>query len=128
LRWEAAKVGMKATWTAGLLIGAAVLIANNPRRNRQRLPYRTLLRLAAMVFAMAAAFGTAGGLAGNAGLLKGIGGFEELVAADLWRPTRFMTVWGVHLGGYVGGGVGAAVAIWRIIILRRRAAGPAALS
>jgi hypothetical protein len=128
LRWEAAKVGMKATWTAGLLIGAAMLIANNPRRGRPRLGYRTLLRLAGMVFVMAGAFGAAGGLAGHAGLLSGIGGFDVLVAADLWRPARFMAVWGIHLGGYVGGGLGAAAAVWRIIVLRRRGAVAASLS
>ena len=32
LHWEAAKVGFKATWTAGLVAGVLVLIANNPRK------------------------------------------------------------------------------------------------
>jgi hypothetical protein len=37
LAWEAAKVGMKATWTVGLLIGVALLVANNPASLPDRL-------------------------------------------------------------------------------------------
>jgi hypothetical protein len=40
LRWEAAKVGMKATWTAGLIFGVVLLLANNPFRTLPRLKNR----------------------------------------------------------------------------------------
>jgi hypothetical protein len=36
--------------------------------------------------------------------------FRMLVRDDMWRPYRFMTVYGIHLGGYVGGLLGAIVA------------------
>jgi len=45
LRWEALKLGLKATWSGGLIIGAAMLIANNPRSDRLQLPYRSLFKL-----------------------------------------------------------------------------------
>src|SRR5689334_4116599 len=37
MRWQAAKIGMMATWSVGLLLGAALLIANNPRPSRPSL-------------------------------------------------------------------------------------------
>jgi hypothetical protein len=50
-RWEAAKVGMRATWSAGLIVGVALLIANNPRRDgRPRLSYARLFGCLPLVF------------------------------------------------------------------------------
>src|SRR5262249_2425290 len=43
-RWEAAKIGMKATWSAGLLIGVAMLIANNPSKRLGQLTMKKLLK------------------------------------------------------------------------------------
>ncbi len=54
------------------------------------------------------------GLAGAAGAFAPW--FWEIVEADIWRPRRFMAVWGVHLGGYIGcavGGVG--VLVWMLL-------------
>ena len=47
-------IGMKASFSAGLIIGVVMLLANNPRKNRRQLPYRELFKLLAMVFAVAA--------------------------------------------------------------------------
>ena len=35
--WEVAKVGLKATWSAGLIFGVVLLLANNPFGNLPRL-------------------------------------------------------------------------------------------
>ena len=41
---EVVLLALKATWTAGLVVGAAFLVANNPRKGRPQLPYPTLYR------------------------------------------------------------------------------------
>lgn len=120
LRWGAAKVGLKATWSVGLILGVALLVANNPWRGRPRLRYRRLVARLPVMVAAAAAVGVAGGLAGYAGWLTGLQShFGDLVRANLWHPRRFMATWGVHLGGYVGGLLGAGVAVVAVARERR---------
>ena len=118
LRWEAAKVGLKATWTAGLILGVTVLLANNPRRGLERLRYRELYSLIPLIFVSAAVGGIVLGLAGYSGAFANW--FAEIVGGELWRPERFMAVWGAHLGGYVGGALGAAASLWWILRQRRK--------
>src|ERR1700693_5085161 len=43
LQLQALRIGASATWWAGLIIGAAMLIANNPSRRGPQLPYRRLI-------------------------------------------------------------------------------------
>lgn len=125
-RWEAAKIGMKATWTAGLVIGVALLVANNPRKDgRPRLGYRELAALVPMVLAVTVLASTCLGVAGYLGAFLPINSdFRELMADDAWRPRRFMAVYGVHLGGYVGGILGTTLAVARVLRERRRRAAP----
>lgn len=118
-RWEVAKIGMKATWSAGLIVGVALLVANNPRAGRTRLTYTQLARSITIVFAITASVAVALGLAGYCGAFVPISrDFAEMLAQDQWRPRRFMAVYGIHLGGYIGAlcGIGAAV----VRITRRR--------
>lgn len=119
LRWEAVKVGLKATWSVGLIFGVIVLFANNPRKNLPRVPYRTLYRLLPIPVAAAVIMGITLGLAGYFGWLTNWSqGFRELVVYDAFRPRTFMAVYGVHLGGYIGSALGAAGVV--AFILRRR--------
>ena len=53
--------------------------------------------------------------------------FRVMVAQDEWRPYRFMCVYGIHLGGYIGGLLAMVVAIVHIVRQRRRLAGVARL-
>jgi hypothetical protein len=122
LRWEAAKVGMKATWTAGLIIGASILMANSIRKKLPRLDERELYRLLLLVLMPTVAAAVAGWVAGRLGLLVRLGGFREMVAMHMFRPVQFMSVWGIHLGGYIGGAVGALLAAWLTMWERRRRA------
>ena len=115
---QAAKVGAKATWTAGLVFGVAILLANNPRRGLPRLGYGRLYRLLPLVLAAAAVCGLAVGLLGYFGAFSGA--FPEIVQAGLWRPRRFMAAWSAHLGGYIGGFAGTAAAVCMVIRQRRR--------
>jgi len=115
LHWQAAIVGAKATWTAGLIIGVALLLANNPMRDRPRLRNRQLLIYIPLIFLICVAFGVCFGFFGREGWLNFLSAdFQDMARADIFRPRRFMTTWGVHLGGYVGGGVGTALAIRKI--------------
>jgi hypothetical protein len=121
LRWEAAKVGLKATWSAGLLIGVVLLLANNPWGTLPRLPNRRLVATLPIVLIAAAGLGVLGGALGYAGVMTNWStDFQDIVRADLWRPRRFMAAWGVHLGGYVGGLVGTVIAVVAIVSARRR--------
>ena len=121
LRWEAAKVGLKATWSAGLLFGVVLLVANNPWRSWPRLPNRRLVGMLPVIFACAAGLAIVGGLVGHAGWMTDWQtAFQNQVRANLWRPRRYMATWGVHLGGYVGGLVGTGVAAGWIVAERRR--------
>jgi hypothetical protein len=118
LSWDAAKVGMKATWTVGLLIGVALLMANNPNRRSRQLSYRSLIGIALGVIVSAVAGALAFGWAGSRGWLAATSvDFREMVRRNEMRPYRFMTAYGVHLGGYIGGFIGAA---WAIVKVRRR--------
>jgi hypothetical protein len=122
LHYEAIKVGMKATWTVGLIIGVALLLANNPRRDRLRLSYRRMFRALAIIFAITVVFAVACGIAGYFSVPAYFSDdFRQMIAHDEFRPYRFICVFGVHLGGYIGGLVGCAVGIGWVLRERRRA-------
>jgi hypothetical protein len=121
LRWEAAKVGMRATWTVGLILGVVLLIANNPLRGLPRLRFRELIRALTLILFIAAAMGALGGALGCCGLLRHASpDFEDMWQTGYYRPGRFMCTWGIHLGGYLGGFVGTAIAAIRVIRERLR--------
>ena len=113
------RMGSEATWTAGLICGVAILIANNPRKTTPQLPYRTLYRLLPLPAATAALFACLAGLAGYLGLFNPF--FQFLFNPDLnWRPRRFMSVWGAHLGGYIGAILGLLTLVVYVLIARRK--------
>lgn len=123
LHREAVRLGLKATWTAGLVAGVALLIANNPRPGRRQLRYRTLASLLFAVVLTAAAFAAVGAFLGRYELLTWTNSdLRALVREDLFRPRQFLTVYGQNLGGYAGGLLGtAAAAVW-IVRTRRSTA------
>jgi hypothetical protein len=123
LHVEAAKVGLKATWSAGLLVGVALLLANNPSPARPQLPYRRLLAKVPLILAVTAATAGVFALAGYLGLFAHFStDFREMLRRDEFRPRRFMLVFGIHLGGYAGALVGTTVAC---LTVRRDRAIPA---
>ena len=120
LSWEAAKIGLKATWSAGLIIGVAMLVANNPSARRRQLPYRQMLIRAAMILLGSALCAAILGVAGYRGcFVKLSTDFAEMTRNNEFRPPRFMAVYGIHLGGYVGAAIGIIVAIVSIRLSRK---------
>jgi hypothetical protein len=112
-------LAVQATYWVGLVAGAALLLANNPRPDRPQLSYRELSRLIGLPLAGAAVAAAIGGAL--FALLDPLGGLE--VARDYSPnvgPTRFLAVWGIHMGSYVGGAIGAAAAT-ALVVTRRRA-------
>jgi membrane associated rhomboid family serine protease len=78
-----------------------------------------MLKLLPIVVALAAGLGVVGGVLGYHGLLNGASpDFRDLWQTMLFRPPRFIAAWGVHLGGYVGGLIGAIAVV--LIIRRKR--------
>jgi hypothetical protein len=120
-RWEAAKIGMQATWSAGLLIGIALLIANNPRKTLPRLPLTQLLKHVPLVLGVAVVTSAALAVAGYFGAFTAFSDdFRQMLARDEMRPRRFMAVFGEHLGGYLGGVLGTVIAVVRVVRTRKR--------
>ena len=121
---EAAKIGAMATWSVGLILGVAILIANNPSRhpsrdpsrNRPQRSFRELIKLLPMVIALAVAFAIVVGVLGWFGWLNWISeDFRDMWHADIFRPRRFTAAYGAHLGGYIGGLFGGIVAVIRVL-------------
>jgi len=119
LSWEATKVGLKATWTVGLLVGVFILLANNPRQGWRSLSYASLLKRMPMIVGSAMACALLLGWIGSAGGLTNVSeDFRQMVLHDEFRPYRFMMVYGIHLGGYIGGALGTVVAV--VSVFRER--------
>ncbi len=120
LDWQAARIGAAATWWAGLVIGVAILMANNPGHLHPQLPYMRLVARLPAIIGITALSAAILGLAGNRYWLNGASNFfQELAATNLWRPRHFMTVYGIHLGGYVGGAIATVFGVVGIIRERK---------
>lgn len=113
-------LALKATWTAGLVIGTVFLVANNPDKKGRRLSYQKLFRLLLIPLINAIIFA----------VLFGVGAFLEPsvllkqkplegILPLLNDPTAFVTAWGIHIGSYTGGAVGLAVAAGLIYKYKR---------
>lgn len=120
LHLAAALVGIKATWSAGLLIGVALLLANNPSKRLPRLQNRTLFTQLPLLLLITAALAALGAVAGHFALpARWNDDFAQMLHRNEMRHRRFMTVYGIHLGGYLGGVIGTVIAAGRIRSQRR---------
>lgn len=115
LHWAACKVGLKATWSVGLLIGVALLLANNPTPGRRQLPYRMLLRFLLIILLVSSCFALIGAWVGSRGWLSWLSADLQGIEHDgLFRPTRFLAAFGFNLGGYVGGAAATIACVARV--------------
>ena len=119
LAWGAAKIGMASSWSAGVLAGAILLLANSyPGRRGTPVESMSMPRLLRWLWrvAMGALIGgVIGGIAGRiiSGFwmpidLHGLGGMDDR------RAALFMTTWGIHGGSYLGAGIATIQCAWRI--------------
>jgi hypothetical protein len=126
LHWQALRIGIEATWWVGLLTGAVILIANNPSARLPSLSYRRLMARLIPCIATAIVLAALFGAAGHKYWLNWVSSdFSEMADLNLWRPHHFLTAWGIHLGGYLGGAIGAVYAVWSVrrernFLVRRR--------
>lgn len=119
LRLFAALVGVQASWSAGLILGVGLLLANNPSKRLARLSYRELFGMIPVLFIVTATAAATGAALGYLGFLTRFHeDFAYMVRTNLWRPKRFMAVYGIHLGGYVGALLGLITAV--VLVIRRR--------
>lgn len=115
--WETMKHAMGVGWTVGLVGAAVLLVANNRDRLGRQLPYVSLMRLAILVLlgSMAAemTLGTIFRL--TAAQIASAAGLDYIL--DSTGPS-FFTVWGMHIGTYLGGAIGVVIAA--VVILRKK--------
>ncbi len=117
-RLSVAALGFQAGLAAGIVIGGGYLIANNPKPGRWQLPHRRLFRFAVPPIVWAAI------MAAVVSPLVTIWDPLDIrgTMADVLAPaqqTHFLIVWGIHLGLYLGGAIGAVQGV--VAIRRRRA-------
>lgn len=110
-----ARLALLAGWSAGLAVGLALVVANNPGR-LPRLPEQALAPELARVVAcalLAAATGAAIGAASESWLGAAI------ADAGVTSPQRYLVAQGAHAGSYLGAALGTLVAVVRVRRARR---------
>ena len=124
-RLDVALLGFQAGCVAGMVIGSAFLLSNQPRNGKPPLPLRELFGLAR--YPLASAVGTV-----PLTVLVSLQ-FDPLdfrpVLEEMFsqaKVTRVLAVWGIHAGLYLGGALGTVLAISRIA--RRRSTLSAAVA
>jgi hypothetical protein len=112
-RAHIATLGFQAGLVMGILIGGVYLLANNPRPDRIGLSYFRLFRYAVAPLMAAIMISPISALV--VGLSDPLNLDHEL--RDMLPPTQinhFRLVWGIHLGLYAGGIIGAAIGVVQI--------------
>jgi hypothetical protein len=107
----------KASYWVGLLLGTALLVANNPSRKRPQLGYALLARLTALPLA-----GAVAGAALLGAIFRLLDFGQRSTAIAIAGPSGaggFVLVWGIHTGSYLGALVGGITAV-AIVVRRRR--------
>ena len=117
-RWAVTLLAVRAGLPPGLLGGAVLLLANNPRRSGHppQLPYRALLTLSLLP---AAAAGVLAAVSGVVNAYMQIGTATALTLGVVpYRVWRFVIVWAIHVGSYAGALLGSVAAA--VLVARRR--------
>jgi hypothetical protein len=121
-RVHVASLGFQAGFIMGIVVGGIYLLANNPRPQRISLSFVRLFRFAVAPLIAAILVAPISALVvGHSDPLNLAHEFREVLS-----PTEighFRLVWGIHLGIYAGGTMGAALGVMQIRRLRADAAG-----
>jgi len=114
---------LRAMWLAtkaavgpGALLGALFVFANNPSPHRAQLSHSQL-----SVYLLVPLLGAIVGAVtlGAMGYFD-VRGLEADLIGSIEEPRRFITVWGIHWGTYLGAGVGLCVSLIQIRRHRQR--------
>ncbi|MDH5675907.1 MAG: hypothetical protein OEZ06_27535 [Myxococcales bacterium] len=116
---DVAWLATRAGWSAGLVIGCALLRMNNPQVERRRLGYASLVRALTWPLAASLLFAFIGAWLGP-NLLDSEFDTSALHRPGVTDPSAFLTVWGIHIGSYAGALLGLLVAASRIRRARRK--------
>ena len=119
VRALAAVVALKATWSVGLVLGVAMLLANNPSKRWPQLPYRRMYPKLLCPFLAAGALALLGGASAWCGWFDG-----PLGIIDAANSGPIFCVYYAHLGAYLGGLAGGIAAVVAIRRQRRRLSWP----
>ena len=105
LQIKAILLGMKSSWTPGLLAGAVLLVVNNPTKKLNPLPFKYLYQQIPLLLIPPLLLSPVLGLLGYLQLLKEVMPDSQVLydKPEIFQPARFMMVWGIHLGAYLGG-------------------------
>ncbi len=121
LRWQVAILAVAATWWAGLLIGAVLLVANHPKLPLPQLRIAQILWKLPAIVTLCLVGATVIGIVGwQGGLARFSADVNHLVEIDVWHPRHFMAVWGINIGGYAGAMLGMAAGALSILHHRLR--------
>jgi len=119
-RWAALKWGVEYIWRLGLAVGLAVLLANSPHKSAPQLSYRGMFGRIAWPLACILGLAVVFTLAGAAGFLGDTLGGEPL--PERHHPRRIMSVWGMHLGEFIGVVAATGLILCTLISRRRKRA------
>jgi hypothetical protein len=112
---DVAQLALAASWTVGLVIGLAFLVANNPSERWPQLPYRRLARhllWPAVMAPLLAVFMAVATRLAPEWVAERLG--SSALRADV------ATVWVAHIGTYVGAVSGLVAGVVQITRERRR--------
>ena len=126
-RLAVTRLAAQAGFSGGVIVGVALLVANNPAKNCPQFSHSVVLKqLVRIVILTVIISGVVGGL-GYFGMFARISAdFREMLEQNQWRPRRFMCVYGIHLGAYVGALVGTIASVIQIRRARASLAASAA--
>ena len=113
---QAAILGAKAGFTAGIILGGVLLFAATAGHTHPRYDFRKLAGPIAYPLILAIVFGVLLGFAFR--FLSGYSFMPEVEGLSGSESVAFMTVWGIHVGLYLGAAVGLIVGA--LMILSRR--------
>jgi hypothetical protein len=123
-RWAVTLLALRASLAAGLFGGAALLLANNPRRSGHppQLTYRTLVTFSLIPPAAAGLLAAVSGVV-NASTQMGTTTALALGVVP-YRVWRFVIVWAIHVGSYAGALLGTVASAILVVARRRRPSRP----
>jgi len=117
-RWHVTELGFHAGLLAGVVIGGAFLMANNPKPKRPSLPAKKLVRFALYpILGILVMVPLGSVMAYYLDPLNFSADLSEALSPE--QIGRFLAVWGIHLGLYAGGIVGTVVGVLGIRRMRR---------